>query len=64
MGSEPMDFKKWLGQVILLVCTVSFAASTGILMVSREREESRRLVAEEALTRARRTNLQLEKDFQ
>lgn len=55
-----MSFKRWFAMGLLIVLASSFAASTGVMVVLREREEALRLVAEEALFKAREANQQLE----
>ena len=51
-----MSFKRWFAAGLLIVLTASFAASTGVMVVLREREVSRRHVAEDALFQAKRIN--------
>lgn len=50
-----MPFKRWLLTGFLVVLTASFAASTVVMVVLREREVERRVLAEEALLREQET---------
>ncbi|MFH1857280.1 MAG: hypothetical protein ABH845_00020 [Candidatus Omnitrophota bacterium] len=58
-----MSFKRWLATGILIVLTASFAASTAVLTVLRERELARRILVEESLFQARRTQRQMEQEL-
>jgi|GEM_PF-1883187 len=58
-----MNFRRWFITGLLVILTASFAASTGVMVVLRDREQSRRLDAEETLLQARQTNQQLEKEL-
>ena len=58
-----MNFRRWFVTGLLVSLTASFAASTGVMVVLRDREQNRRLDAEEALLQSRQTNQQLEKEL-
>ena len=55
-----MNFKQWFATGLLMVVAFSFAASTGVMVVLREREQNLRLVAEESLLKAKESNRQME----
>lgn len=55
-----MSFKRWFATGLLVIVALSFAASAGVMIVLREREQNLRLIAEEALLKAREANRQLE----
>jgi len=58
-----MSFRRWFTTGLLIILTLSFASSTGVLFMLKEREMVRRLTAEEALLRALRSKTLLEEEL-
>ena len=58
-----MGFKRWFVTGLLIVLSASFAASTGVMVLLREREQSLRIATEEALLKEREMNRELEQEL-